>query len=46
MKVNQIATAEAQQEENQNEQQDNRFQARNTRFKIMEKHMKSLSERS
>ena len=43
MKVNEITTAEAQQEENQNEQQDNRFQAVNTRFKIMEKHMKSLT---
>ena len=32
MKVTEITRAEAQQEENQNEQQDDRFQAINTRF--------------
>ena len=44
MKVNEITTAEAQQEENQNEKQDDRFLAMNTRFETMEKHIKNLTD--
>ena len=42
--VTEITTAEAQQEENQREQQDDRFQAMNTRFETMEKHIKSFND--
>ena len=44
MNVTEIATAEAQQEESQKEQQDDRFHAMNTRSEIMEKHIKSLTD--
>ena len=44
MKVNEITTAEAQQEENQNEKQDDRFLGMNTRFETMEKHIKNLTD--
>ena len=44
MKVNEITTAEAQQEEKQNEKQDDRFLAMNTRFETMEKHIKNLTD--
>ena len=42
--VNEITTAEAQQEEYQSEQQDGRFQAMSTRFETMEKYIKSLTD--
>ena len=44
MNVTEITTVEAQQEENQNEQQDDRFQAMNARFETMETHIKSLTD--
>ena len=44
MNVTKITTVEAQQEENQNEQQDDRFQAMNARFETMEIHIKSLTD--
>ena len=44
MNVTEITTAEAQQEENQDEQPDDRLQAMNTRFETMEKHIKSLAD--
>ena len=44
MNVTEITTVEAQQEENQNEQQDDRFQAMNGRFETMEIHIKSLTD--
>ena len=44
MNVTEITTAEAQQEENQSKQQDDRFQAMNTRFETMEKYIKSLTD--
>ena len=44
MNITKITTAEAQHEVNQNKQQDDRFQAMNTRFETMEKHIKSLSD--
>ena len=44
MKVTEIATTEAQLEENQNEQQDDRFQVMNNRFETMEKQIKSLTD--
>ena len=43
MNGTEITTAEAQQEENQGKQQNGRFQAMNTRFETMEKHIKSLT---
>ena len=42
--MNEITTAEAQQEEYQSEQQDGRFQAMSTRFETMEKYIKSLTD--
>ena len=42
--MNEITTAEAQQEEYQSEQQDSRFQAMSTRFETMEKYIKSLTD--
>ena len=42
MNVTEITTVEAQQEENQNEQQDDRFQAMNARFETMETHQISV----
>ena len=44
MNVTEIITAESQQEENQSKQQDDRFQAINTRFENMEKHIMSLTD--
>ena len=44
MSVTEIIAVEAQQGENQNEQQDDRFQAINARFKTMETHIKSLTD--
>ena len=44
MNGTEVTTAEAQQEENQNEQQDGRFHAMITRFETMEKHIKSLTD--
>ena len=42
--MNEITTAEAQQEEYQSEQQDGRFQAMSTRFETTEKYIKSLTD--
>ena len=42
--MNEITTAEAQQEEYQSEQQDGRFQAMSTKFETMEKYIKSLTD--
>ena len=38
MNVTEITIVEAQQEENQNQQQDDRFKAMNARFETMETH--------